>query len=103
MNLNCKAEGKNMKTASMSYDPFTFQQFYEVLNDELVLNILLYLREKNPNVSLNDLIELTGKTESEVRKILTLLVYRQVIDEVALGEYNLNPRARSILNALLAQ
>jgi DNA-binding transcriptional ArsR family regulator len=103
MNLNCNADAKNMKTASITYDPFTFQEFYQFLENETVLKILLYLREKNPEVSIRDLAELTGKNEGELRAILNMLSCKQIIDETTLGNYNLNSRSRDMLDILLSK
>ncbi|OIO26507.1 hypothetical protein COX85_00335 [Candidatus Micrarchaeota archaeon CG_4_10_14_0_2_um_filter_55_9] len=79
---------------------FTTDELYSALQDPEHLRVLLYLREKNPRVPLNELAQLLNKNADETFQITAHLTEKGFIEPVNRG-FNLNPRARNALNALL--
>ena len=80
---------------------FTTDELYTVLQDPEYLRVLLYLREKNPRVPFEDLTRLLNKNADETFQITAHLTEKGFIEPIN-QEFDLNPRARNALNALLA-
>jgi Mn-dependent DtxR family transcriptional regulator len=81
---------------------FTMEDMYSLLQNETLLKILLYLKEKNPKVPLADLAKFIGKTREDTLGLLNLLYSKGIVEIEAPEKYTLNFRTRNVLQALLA-
>ncbi len=85
----------------VSRQMFALEDLYGVLHDETLLKILLYLKEKNPKVPLEDLAKLIGRTREETLGLLNVLYSKGFIEIESPERYTLNLRTRNALNSLL--
>ncbi len=81
---------------------FNAEELYAILNDPLALKILLYLRNGNPKVPLQEIADLIGRNRGETLKLLAGLYYKGFIEIREQEKYDLNARVRNALDALLA-